>query len=65
MGVNILYKNMDSLWGVLQCSRCKKVVFVRNPPAREDRSYNVYKCCECLVDMVWLDVDTAKIEIEV
>jgi primosomal protein N' len=65
MSTNILFKNMKGFYGVLQCPKCKKVIFIKEPPLKEQRKYFIYKCCECLVDLVWLDVETAKVEIEI
>jgi len=72
MGINLLFKNMEGLYGVLQCPKCKKLIFLKQ--SLEQLSYEVegkkylkqsYLCCECLIKLkpLW-DIETAKIEIE-
>jgi len=60
MSTNILYKNMKGLYFVLQCPKCKKVVFLKEPV----KTTEIPMCCECLVQLKKLDIETAKVEIE-
>jgi len=72
MTTNILFKNMEGDYGVLQCPRCKKLIFLKQ--SLEGFSYEIegkkylkqtYLCCECGVELkpLW-DIETAKVEIE-
>jgi len=65
MTTNLLFKNMRDFYGVLQCPSCKKVIFTKENPPKEKRIHIVYQCCECLVDLEWLNIETAKVEIEI
>jgi DNA-directed RNA polymerase subunit RPC12/RpoP len=65
MRTNILFKNMDGFYGVLQCPKCRKVIFLKENPPKDQKKYYIYKCCECLENLEWLDIETAKVEIEI
>jgi len=70
--VNVVYKNMEGLFGVLRCPKCKKLIFLKK--SLEQFSYEVegekklklaYLCCECQVELepLW-EIETGKVEIE-
>jgi len=62
MATNLLFKNMTGTnYGVLQCPKCKKVIFLKTVPKRQEK---VYVCCEDGEPLIWLDVETQRIEIE-
>jgi len=60
MSINIMFKNMKGFFYVLQCPKCKKIVFLKEPLEENE----IPMCCECLVKLRKLDIETAKVEIE-
>jgi len=72
MTTAILYKNMEGLYGVLQCPKCKKLIFLKESLQQlsievEGKKHltQAHLCCECMVELkpLW-DIETAKVEIE-
>jgi len=60
MATNLMFKNMRNLnYLVLQCPKCGKVIFAQSLPKDME-----YKCCEDGTVLVWLDIKTQRIEIE-
>ena len=58
MTTNIMFKNMKGYYVVYQCPLCEKIVFLKEDPGEP-----VF-CCECNVEMKKLDLETAKVEIQ-
>jgi len=58
---NLMFKSMKGLYAVLQCPRCKKVLF--SVQAYVDR-VTEYRCCEDGEILMRLDIATERVEIE-
>jgi len=59
---NLLFKSSEGFYAVLQCPKCKKVIFSTTVYKRG--SGGTYKCCECAEPLTRLDFVTERVEIE-
>jgi len=62
--VNLVFKNTHGKYTVLRCPVCRKVFFHKYYIPKEERKYHIFKCCECGVQLEYIDIETDKIEIE-
>jgi len=60
----VVFKNVNK-FTILKCPKCGKLYFHKYLIPKDARSYNIFKCCECGVELEYLDITTDKIEIEI
>jgi phage FluMu protein Com len=59
----LMFKSSEGFYAVLQCPRCKKVIFSNTIYKRGTDGTN-YTCCECTEPLTRLDLATERVEIE-
>ena len=60
---SLIFKN-ENLYTVLRCPKCKKVVFLKDYITPEERQAMRFRCCECGVELEYLDLETTKVEVQ-
>jgi len=61
--MNLVFKNVEG-FTALRCPKCGKLYFHKYAIPKEYQKRYVFKCCECGVELEYLDITTDKIEIE-